>query len=169
MSLEPNLNEIASAETLAPVSDLQEYGDRIIAELDNAEAELENNQNQPFCGMSNEVMRDISQLREEQFDMFRRHVEIEQAYKIQNAVAEANDVQKMSFSGIATTMRKKENATAGLLNKLAEFDAHLRTVMDKFDRSGLADPAPPPNNATSSSGPVIKEKSQIQTTSSNGD
>lgn len=127
-----------SGETLASVADLEEYGAMIVRELDKAEADLEESDNQPFSGMSADVMRDIAHLRNRQFDMFRRHVEIEQAYKIQNATLEGNDVQRMTFSGIAATMRKKESATAGLLNRLADFDAQLRAVMDKFDNSSAS-------------------------------
>lgn len=133
---DPNVNEIISGETLAPVSDLQEYGAAIIAELDKADAELHNPQNQPFSALSAEVLEDMAALRERQFDMFRRHVEIEQNYKIENAVADGNDVQRMSFSGIAKTMRKKESETAGLLDKLAVFDRQLRLVVDKFEDGG---------------------------------
>lgn len=127
------MREVLTGETLAPVSDLQDYGASIIAELDKAEAELDASDNQPFSGLSPEVMRDMAVLRERQFDMFRRHVEIEQGYKIENAVADGSDVQRMSFSGIAKTMRKKEAATAGLLDKLAQFDEQLRIVIDKFE------------------------------------
>lgn len=141
MSNDPNLRQTLSGETLAPISDLQEYGASIIAELDRAEAELDASENQPFTGMSSEVMRDMTALREQQFDMFRRHVEIEQGYKIENAVADGNDVQRMSFSGIAKTMRKKEAATAGLLDKLAEFDQQLRTVIDKFEAPSNVPPS----------------------------
>lgn len=133
MSTDPNGREVLTGETLAPISDLQDYGASIIAELDKAEAELDASDNQPFSGLSSEVMRDMAALRERQFDMFRRHVEIEQGYKIENAVADGNDVQRMSFSGIAKTMRKKEAATAGLLDKLAQFDQQLRVVIDKFE------------------------------------
>lgn len=131
-----NVNEIIAGETLAPVSDLQDYGATIIAELDKAEAELDASSNQPFSGMTADVMRDMAALRERQFDMFRRHVEIEQGYKIENAVSDGNDVQRMSFSGIAKTMRKKESATAGLLDKLAQFDQQLRTAVSKFETDG---------------------------------
>lgn len=133
MATEPVVKEIVASETLAPISDLQDYGATIIAELDRAEAELGAADNQPFSGMSAEVMRDMAALRDRQFDMFRRHVEIEQGYKIENAVVDGNDVQRMSFSGIAKTMRKKESATAGLLDKLAQFDQQLRLVVDKFE------------------------------------
>lgn len=133
MASDPSVNEIIAGETLAPISDLQDYGATIIAELDKAEAELDAASNQPFSGMSAEVMRDMASLRHRQFEMFRRHVEIEQGYKIENAVADGNDVQRMSFSGIAKTMRKKESATAGLLDKLAQFDQQLRSVVDKFE------------------------------------
>lgn len=134
MSSDPKVRTSLTGESLAPVSELQEYGANIIAELDRAEAELDASENQPFSGIGADVMRDIASLRERQFDMFRRHVEIEQSYKIENAVAEGNDVQRMSFSGIAKTMRKKGTATAGLLDKLAEFDLQLRTVIDKIDK-----------------------------------
>lgn len=126
-------SDIIAGETLAPISDLQDYGATIIAELDKAEKELDASINQPFNGMTADVMRDMAALRERQFEMFRRHVEIEQAYKIENSVADGNDVQRMSFSGIAKTMRKKESATAGLLDKLANFDQQLRLVVDKFE------------------------------------
>lgn len=142
MNTENLSNQFLSGETLAPISDLQDYGTTIVAELDCAEVALDNSENQPFSGISPQVMRDIAQLRERQFDMFRSHVEIEQAYKIQNAGADANDVQRMSFSGIATTMRKKESATAGLLNKLADFDNHLRSLVDKFETPPPTEPPP---------------------------
>lgn len=135
MASENLASNTITGETLAPAADLEEYGAMIVRELDKAEADLEDGDNQPFSGMSADVMRDIAHLRNRQFDMFRRHVEIEQVYKIQNAASDGNDVQRMTFSGIATTMRKKESATAGLLNRLADFDAQLRAVMDKFDNS----------------------------------
>ena len=152
MAAQPSFSDITSGEALAPISELQDYGASIVEELDKAEAELDDPDNQPFSGISADVMRDIAQLRDRQFDMFRRHVEIEQAYKIQNATSDGNDVQRMSFSGIATTMRKKESATAGLLGKLAEFDAHLRTVIDKFEnnttlpRNSPTSPSQPPSH-----------------------
>lgn len=133
MASEGPYNEGAQGEILAPVSELQDYGATIISELDKAEAELGNEENQPISGMSAQVMTDIAKLRNQQFDIFRRHVEIEQTYKIQNAVADAQNVQRMSFSGIATTMRDKEHATAGLLDQLGEFDQQLRSVIQKFE------------------------------------
>lgn len=136
MSTEPLSPNQESSEDLAAISDLQDYGAMIVSELDKAEANLDNSDNQPFSGMSADIMRDIVHLRNRQFDMFRRHVEIEQGYKIHSTISDGNDVERMTFSGIATTMRKKESATAGLLNRLADFDAQLRTTMDKFETSG---------------------------------
>ncbi|CAN8069759.1 unnamed protein product [Agarophyton chilense] len=126
--LEPLVNE-----ALAPVAELQQYGASIIEELDRAETELKSADNQPFNGISPQVMEDISRLRQKQFDMFRQHVEIEQQYKIQNTVTEENNVKKMAFGAIAKTMRKKEKATASLLQQLELFDNELRDVMDKFE------------------------------------
>lgn len=130
------------ADVLAPVSHLQTFAANITAELDDAEASLSDATNQPFAAMSPRIMSDVAQLRNAQFDMFRRHVEIEQSYNIENAaVADANDVQRMTFSAIAKTMRKKERATAGLLDRLAQFDTQLRNVIDKFDPPPSTSPA----------------------------
>lgn len=150
---DPHANETLSGHTLAPVSDLQDYGASIIAELDRADAELHNPANQPFSALTAHVLTDMAALRERQFDMFRRHVEIEQNYKIENASADGNNVQRMSFSAIAKTMRKKESETAGLLDKLADFDNQLRLVVDNIEGSGRAahagEPQPPRNAASS--------------------
>ncbi|PXF46771.1 hypothetical protein BWQ96_03462 [Gracilariopsis chorda] len=133
MNADTPSQEHLTTDTLAPVAELQEYGASIISELDRAEAELNDSENQPFSGISPQVMQDISELRKKQFDMFRQHVEIEQQYKIQNAVSEGNNVHQPGFTSIAKTLRKKEKATAGLLHKLEQFDGQLRDVMDKFE------------------------------------
>ncbi|KAI0567711.1 hypothetical protein FGB62_1g020 [Gracilaria domingensis] len=133
MNADSSPHEAHGNEALAPVAELQQYGASIIEELDGAEKELTNPENQPFNGISPQIMQDISRLREKQFDMFRQHVEIEQQYKIQNTVAEENSVHKMAFGAIAKTMRKKEKATAALLQHLERFDDELRDVMDKFE------------------------------------
>lgn len=133
MNIHNPSQEHLTTDTLAPVAELQEYGASIIAELDRAEAELNDSENQPFSGISPQIMHDISELRKTQFDMFRQHVEIEQQYKIQNVVSEGSNVHQPGFSNIAKTLRKKEKATAGLLQKLEQFDGQLRQVMDKFE------------------------------------
>lgn len=138
-----NIVSGANSSDLPSVKELEDYGAIIVKELDKAETSMEDSDNQPFSGMSSAVMRDIAHLRNEQFDMFRRHVAIEQEYKIHGSAA---DTQNMTFSGIATTMRKKEVATAGLLNRLASFDAQLRSVMDKFEPNSNS--TSPPNSRT---------------------
>lgn len=147
MSAEPPPHHNPSAETLAPASDLLDFGQLVIHQLDKAEALLDDTDNQPFSGITPHVMRDMAHLRNRQFDMFRRHVEIEQTYKVHSDAPDGNDVQRMTFSGIATTMRRKESATANFLNRLEDFDAQLRAVMDRFEntspsRTSASDPTP---------------------------
>ena len=124
---------------LSSEAELEAYGASISAELDKAEAELNSFENRPFGGAGGEVMSDISRLRNEQFDMFRRHIEIEQQYRVARAV-DAETVRTMSFSKIADTMREKEAATASLLNRLADFDEDLRNVISKVDASRKGEP-----------------------------
>lgn len=149
-------------EKLALIADLQDYGAMIVSELDKAEADLDDTDNQPFSGMSDDIMRDIGHLRNRQFDMFRRHVEIEQSYKIHNSVSDGNDIGRMTFSGIATTMRKKESSTAGLLNRLADFDNQLRAVMDKFETPNAAAAAA----SSSTAGPSVTTQLSAATAAS---
>lgn len=158
-------NPTFNRDALASITDLQEYGAKIVDELDRAEADLDNADNQPFSGMSEHIMSDIAHLRNRQFDMYKRHVEIEQSYKIHtipgggggggdgtgrgrdehsaqpsssagvHASSSTDDIHRTTFSSIAATLRQKESATANLLNKLADFDAQLRSVLDKFELS----------------------------------
>lgn len=143
MSEERPFRPPTAGSSLASVAELEAYGASIMKELDTAEAELNSPDNRPFAGLGAEVMADVARLRSEQFDMFRSHVEIEQQYKVASAVADDNDVRKMSFSGIADTMREKESATGVLLNRLALFDSNLRSVIAKFESPvGGGDDAP---------------------------
>lgn len=113
---------------LASEAELEAYSRAVSSELDRAEAELSAPRSRPFGGLGHGVLGDVSRLRAEQFDMFRRHVAIEQQYRVASPLAEPH-VRAMSFSAIADTMREKESATASLLNRLAEFDNDLRHVI----------------------------------------
>lgn len=169
-------NPTFNRDALASITDLQEYGAKIVDELDRAEADLDNADNQPFSGMSEHIMSDIAHLRNRQFDMYKRHVEIEQSYKVHTipsgggsgtgrdrdehssqpsssagirASSSTDDIHRTTFSSIAATLRQKESATANLLNKLADFDAQLRSVLDKFElprSSGTAISSLDPNS-----------------------
>lgn len=127
---------------LASEAELEGYGRAISQELDKAEAELNAPRSRPFGGLGSSIMADVQRLRTEQFDMFRRHVEIEQQYRVASPVAEPR-VRSMSFSAIADTMREKESATASLLNRLADFDDDLRQVIANVENAptGKADPS----------------------------
>lgn len=141
----------STANGLPSTSELDDYGEMIVRELDRAEANLEDGENQPFAGLSAEVMQDVAHLRNRQFDIFRQHVEIESKYKIHGAD---------TFSAIATTMRKKEGATSDLLNRLADFDAQLRCVMDKFEQRDQ--PPQPPNSKRSAQRQAQQQQQQEQ-------
>lgn len=148
-------NAVFNGDALASIAEMQEFGAKIVEELDKAEADLDNTVNQPFSGMSEHIMSDIAHLRNRQFDMYKRHVEIENSYKIHDTTSANHDEKgaqtsshsggrdgsrqdgvpptTATFSSIATTLRQKESATANLLNRLADFDAQLRNVLNKFE------------------------------------
>ncbi len=125
---------VPTAVELASEAELEGYGRAISLELDKAEAELNAPRSRPFGGLGAGVMADVQRLRTEQFDMFRRHVQIEQQYRVASPIAEPH-VRSMSFSAIADTMREKESATASLLNRLADFDNDLRQVIANVENS----------------------------------
>lgn len=129
--------ETGAQAELASEAELESYGRAISAELDKAEAELNAPLSRPFGGLGGSVMADVQRLRAEQFDLFRRHVQIEQQYRVASPLAEPH-VRSMSFSAIADTMREKESATASLLNRLADFDNDLRHVIANVESSPSA-------------------------------
>jgi hypothetical protein len=118
---------------LAPVTELEDYGAGIAAELAGAEAELAVPHARPFAGMSAEVMADVERLRGDQLDIFRQHISIEQQHRVPRPGADTDDVRHISFSSIAGTMRDKEIATSQLLARLDNFDQDLRKVISKFE------------------------------------
>ncbi len=126
--------ETGAEAEFASEAELESYGRAISAELDKAEAELNAPMSRPFGGLGGGVMADVQRLRSEQFDLFRRHVQIEQQYRVASPLAEPH-VRSMSFSAIADTMREKGSATASLLNRLADFDNDLRHVIASVESS----------------------------------
>lgn len=149
---------------LPAVSELEEHGVTIVSQLDKAEEEMDESvgNSQPFSTINDTVMHDISHLRNRQFDMFRRHVEIEHTYKVHQTRQPSH-----TFTGIATTMRKKEIATAGLLNRLADFDAQLRSVMDKFEPQSTSNSNSNSNHSESSDNVNETENENNTTTENN--
>lgn len=145
---------------LAPVAEMEAYGASIAAELAGAEAELHSPRARPFHGLSEEVMADIARLREDQLQVFRQHIEIEQNFTVPRPGAEAEDVRDIRFSSIGNAMRQKEVATSQLLDRLDAIDRDLRHVIGKFEGS---DTQIQPNDTTelSSTGFSGKED-QIQ-------
>lgn len=129
----------SSVVELASEAELEGLGRAISQELDKAEAELNAPRSRPFGGLGAGVMADVQRLRSEQFDMFRRHVQIEQQYRVASPLKEPH-VRSMSFSAIADTMREKESATSLLLNRLADFDNDLRHVIASVESSRNAEP-----------------------------
>jgi len=134
---------------LATEAELEDFGAAISQELDRAEAELNAPSARPFGGVGASVMADVQRLRAEQFDMFSRHVQIEQQYRVASPLAEPH-VRSMSFSAIADTMREKESATASLLNRLADFDNDLRQVIANVENEHS--PSKGDKKSTASSG-----------------
>lgn len=137
----------AATVELASEAELEGYGRAISLELDKAEAELNAPRSRPFGGLGAGVMADVHRLRAEQFDMFRRHIQIEQQYHVASPLAEPH-VRSMSFSAIADTMREKESATATLLNRLADFDKDLCQVIATVESTPKND-SPPPQDKSS--------------------
>jgi hypothetical protein len=115
---------------------MEAYGAAIAAELAGAEADLAAPHARPFAGLSSDVMSDVERLRADQLEIFRRHVSIEQQYRVPRPGADTADVRNISFSSIAGSMRDKEIATGNLLDRLDKFDLDLRKVIGKFEASG---------------------------------
>lgn len=132
MPSEPSFDTAFEEPTLPSVSELHEFGNNIMEALDEAERELDAEENHSFNGMGTEILRDVAKLREEQFQIYHEHIALEEKYKVEDPKEANEDISKMSFSKIASSMRQKEADTVELLAKLETFDYHFRDMLEKF-------------------------------------